>query len=199
MKILETDRLLLRIFQKCDCDAMTLINQDPKVMEYFSAVSDRKQTIEHIERIIKHQEKYGYSLYAVEIKSSAEMIGFVGLLHRTKEEFDAHFMPSTAIGWRLSKKYWNQGYATEAALAVLDYAFKQLNLTEVVSFANPQNEASRRVMEKIGLHHSSNDDFDHPKLAKDSPLCRHVLYRLTKKEYINQDTLKIQHERQHTQ
>lgn len=186
MKILETDRLLLRTFQKSDCDAMTLINQDPKVMEYFPAVGDRKQTIEHIERIIKHQEKYGYSLYAVEIKSSGEMIGFVGLLHRTIEEFDAHFMPSTEIGWRLSAKHWNQGYATEAALAVLDYAFKQLNLTEVVSFTVSQNKASRRVMEKIGLHHSSNDDFDHPKLAKDSPLCRHVLYRLTRKEYINE-------------
>jgi len=186
MKILETDRLLLRTFQKHDCDAMTLINQDPKVMEHFPAVGDRKKTIEHIERIIKHQEKYGYSLYAVEIKSSGEMIGFVGLLHRTREEFDAHFMPSTEIGWRLSAKHWNQGYATEAALAVLDYAFKQLNLSEVVSFTVQQNKASRRIMEKIGLHHSPDDDFEHPKLAKDSPLCRHVLYRLTKKEYINE-------------
>ena len=185
MKILETGRLMLRSFQKNDCDAMTLINQDPKVMEYFPAVGDRKQTIEHIERIIKHQDKYGYSLYAVEIKSSGEMIGFVGLLHRTKEEFDTRFMPSTEIGWRLSAKHWNQGYATEAALAVLDYAFKQLNLTEVVSITVPQNKASRRIMEKIGLHYSSNEDFDHPKLPKNSPLRRHVLYRLTRKEYIN--------------
>ena len=113
------------------------------------------------------------------------MIGFVGLLHRTKEEFDTRFMPSTEIGWRLSAKHWNQGYATEAALAVLDYAFKQLNLTEVVSITVPQNKASRRIMEKIGLHYSSNEDFDHPKLPKNSPLRRHVLYRLTRKEYIN--------------
>lgn len=186
MKILETNRLCLRTFVESDCDTMTLINQDPNVMKYFPAIADRQQTLELIKRIMTHQEKYGYSLYAVEIKSSAELIGFVGLLHRTKEEFDAHFMPSTEIGWRLSSLHWNQGYATEAALAVLDYAFNQLNLKEVVSFTVLQNKASRRVMEKIGLHHSAEDDFDHPKLAKDSPLCRHVLYRLKQKDYINE-------------
>jgi len=129
MKILETERLLLRTFEENDCDAMTLINQDHKVMEYFPSVADRKQTSNHIKRIMNHQEKYDYSLYAVEIKATQEMIGFVGLLHRTREEFDAHFMPSTEIGWRLAAQHWNQGYATEAAQRVLDYAFNHFNLS----------------------------------------------------------------------
>ena len=182
MKILETDRLLLRTFEITDCDALTLINQDPVVMEYLPVIGDRKKTIGHIKLIMKHQEQYGYSLYAVDIKSSGEMIGFVGLLHRKKEEFNTHFTPFTGIGWRLSSQHWNQGYATEAALAVLKYAFKQLNLTEIVSWTVPQNKASRRVMEKIGLHYNFEDDFDDPRIAKDSHLCRQVLYRLKRSE-----------------
>jgi RimJ/RimL family protein N-acetyltransferase len=61
---------------------------------------------------------------------------------------------------------------------VLNYAFDQLDLPEVVSFTPVQNTPSRRVMEKIGMTHDPADDFDHPKLDADSPLLRHVLYRL---------------------
>lgn len=92
-------------------------------------------------------------------------------------------MPIVEIGWRLSSKHWGQGYATEAAKAVLDYAFTELDLNEIISFTVVANAKSRRVMEKIGLHHSEADDFDHPKLSEDSPLKRHVLFRLTRDSY----------------
>ena len=123
------------------------------------------------------------------------MIGFVGLLHRTKEEFDAPFMPATEIGWRLSSKHWNKGYATEAALAVLEYGFTQLNLEEIVSFTVVNNKASRRIMEKIGLQHHPTEDFDHPKLEADSPLRRQVLYRIIKTEYAKYNIIKNKGER----
>lgn len=187
MKILETERLLLRTFKESDLDAMTAINQDPKVMQHFPSLLDQEQTAKLIQKITNYQYKYGYSLYAVELKSTSEMIGFVGLLFRNKEEFDAPFMPSTEIGWRLSSKQWNRGYATEAAIAVLEYGFNHLDLDEIVSFTVPANKASRRVMEKIGLHYNSDDDFDHPNLDKNSHLCRHVLYRLTKQEWQNKN------------
>ncbi|MEM9243742.1 MAG: GNAT family N-acetyltransferase [Pseudomonadota bacterium] len=182
MKILETQRLILRTFHDHDLDAMARINQDPKVMKYFPSIGNRKQTYDHIKRIRTHQARYGYSLYAVELKSTSEMIGFVGLIHRAKKEFGACFTPATEIGWRLSSRHWGKGYATEAALAVLDYAFNYLNLDEVVSFTVVNNQASQRVMEKIGLYRDFQGDFDHPKIAKDNPLCRHVLYRLSKQE-----------------
>lgn len=182
MNILETQRLWLRTFKACDLTAMTAINQDQKVMEHFPSLLDQEQTAKLIQKIMDHQNKYGYSLYAVELKSTHEMIGFVGLLFRTWEEFKAPFMPCTEIGWRLSSKYWNKGYATEAAKAVLNYGFDELGLDEIVSFTVPANKASRRVMEKIGLHHHPNDDFDHPNLDKNSPFCKHVLYRLKKRK-----------------
>ncbi len=93
-------------------------------------------------------------------------------------------MPIVEIGWRLSSHHWGKGYATEAAKAVLRYAFTELNLIEIISFTVKANTKSRRVMEKIGLHHSVADDFDHPKLDENSPLRRHALYRLTRDNYL---------------
>lgn len=182
MRILETERLFLRTFQEKDVESLIAINQDQKVMQFFPAVPTQEETIVFIDKIISHQEEKNFSLYAVEIKNTGEMIGFVGLFTAT---FEAHFTPAIEIGWRLSSKHWNQGYATEAAKAVLEYAFKKLNLDEVVSFTSVLNKSSIRVMQKIGLHTNSEDDFDNPKVPSASPLIGHVLYRLKRSEYLS--------------
>ena len=182
MIILETDRLSLRTWQDSDIDPMTCINQDPKVCEFLPGIGDRAATIAGTERIKKHYAKHGFSLYAVELKSTHEFIGWTGLMIPS---FESHFTPAVEIGWRLASTHWNKGYATEAASAVLKYAFTELKLDEVVSFTVVNNKASRRVMEKIGLWHDSKGDFDHPNIAKDHPLNRHVLYRLSQEKYFN--------------
>lgn len=76
-----------------------------------------------------------------------------------------------------SRESWGSGYATEGALAVKDYAFAELGLTEIVSFTSEVNLRSRRVMEKIGLHRNPTDDFDHPSISEGNLLRRNVLYR----------------------
>ncbi|HBD7468578.1 TPA: GNAT family N-acetyltransferase [Legionella pneumophila] len=182
MRILETKRLFLRTFQEKDVESLIAINQDPKVMQFFPAIPMREETIAFIDKIISHQEEKNFSLYAAEIKNTGEMIGFVGLFTAT---FQAHFTPAVEIGWRLSSKHWNQGYATEAAKAVLDYAFRKLDLGEVVSFTSVLNKPSIRVMQKIGLHTNSEDDFDNTKVPLGSQLIRHVLYRLKRAEYLS--------------
>jgi len=180
VKILETDRLVLRTFEERDIDAMALIDQDPKVREFLLGTADREKTAAGVRKIIRHYDDHGFSLYAVELKSTHEMIGWCGLMIPS---FEAHFTPAVEIGWRLSSNQWHHGYATEAATAVLKYAFENLKLKEVVSFTAAGNIKSRRVMEKIGLEHNPDDDFDHPKIEKSHPLCRHVLYRISKDEY----------------
>lgn len=182
MRILGTERLFLRTFQEEDVESLIAINQDQQVMQFFPAVPTREETIAFIDKIISHQEEKNFSLYAAEIKNTGEMIGFVGLFTAT---FEAHFTPAIEIGWRLSSKHWNQGYATEAAKEVLNYAFKTLNLEEVVSFTSALNKPSIRVMQKIGLHTNSEDDFDNPKVPSGSPLIGHVLYRLKRSEYLS--------------
>jgi len=186
MKILETDRLILRTFQATDEDQMALIDQDPKVCQYLPAIGTRASTEASVQRIIQHYEEHGFSLYAVELKNSGEFIGFLGLI---TPSFQAHFTPAIEIGWRLASQHWNKGYATEGAKAVLHHGFLQLGLDEIVSFTVVNNRASRRVMEKIGLHHHPQVDFDHPRLPADSSLRRHVLYRLSKTEYLKNQSL----------
>ncbi len=186
IKILETDRLILRTFRATDVDQMALIDQDPKVCQYLPAIGTRASTEAGVQRIMQHYESYGFSLSAVELKNSGEFIGFTGLI---TPSFQAHFTPAVEIGWRLASPHWNKGYATEGAKAALHYGFLQLGLNEVVSFTVVNNLASRRVMEKIGLHHQAQDDFDHPRLSANSPLCRHILYRLTKQEYFIQTAM----------
>ena len=179
--ILQTERLILRTWEEFDFYAMTSINMDSKVCEFLPGTVNRDDTKAAIARWQKHYHDKGYTLYAVELKSTHEMIGFLGLM---TPSFEAHFTPAVEIGWRLASKHWNQGYATEGAKAVLHYAFTQIGLDEVVSFTVVNNLASQRVMEKIGLKHNPIDDFEHPNLDKDSPLKRHVLYRLNRSDYL---------------
>ncbi|KTD11053.1 acetyltransferase [Legionella gratiana] len=180
MKTLETKHLILRSFQMTDLDAMASIDADPKVCEFLPALGTRDNTTAGIQRIMSHEQQKGYSLYAVELKVTHEMIGWVGLI---TPSFEAHFTPAVEIGWRLASSHWNKGYATEGAKAVLDYAFTILGLEEVVSFTTEKNVASRRVMEKIGLQYDPKDDFNHPKLSGHK-LERHALYRLKRTEYL---------------
>jgi RimJ/RimL family protein N-acetyltransferase len=107
-------------------------------------------------------------------------VGCVGL---NRPRFDAPFTPCVEVGWRLAAAHWGHGYATEAARASLSLAFGDLGLDEVVSFTVPHNHRSRRVMEKIGMHRTPADDFDHPSLAEGHPLRRHVLYRIRCSEF----------------
>ena len=131
-------------------------------------------------------KKHGFTLFPVELKETSEFIGFVGLnvpgfnIPNFKSKSDI----IVEIGWRLGSNHWNNGYATEAAMAVLRYAFTTLNLTEIISFTTVNNRASRRVMEKIGLHYDATSDFDHPKIALSSLLRPHVLYRKTQIEIL---------------
>ena len=81
------------------------------------------------------------------------------------------------VAWRRARRYWGQGYATEAARAALDYGFGELGLSEIVALTVPTNQRSRRVMDRLGMTRSPEDDFDHPRVPE-GPLRRHVLYRL---------------------
>lgn len=128
-----------------------------------------------VERIEKQFELNGFGLYAVEVTDFEEFIGFVGL---AVPAFEAPFMPCIEIGWRLAAAHWGRGFAPEAARAVLQDGFERVKLAEIVSFTATSNTNSMRVMEKIGMTRSVDDDFMHPNLADGDPLKAHVLYRL---------------------
>jgi len=184
-----THRLLLRPWQDEDISLFAAMNQDPRVMEFFPALLTHEESVQRVAYYRHHFTEHGFGLWAVELKATREFIGFVGLAIPT---FAAQFTPCVEIGWRLAFNHWDQGYATEAARRVLGQAFYEQGLKEVVSFTPRQNLRSQKVMQKLGMIHTPQDDFDHPSLPKDHPLARHVLYRYTEAQLKTQDAVTIE-------
>jgi len=172
---LRTERLLLRRWRDSDRLPFQTLNADPRVMEFMPELLTPATSDALIERIEAHFTPHGFGLSAVELLETNSFVGYIGLVIPS---FDAPFMPAVEIGWRLAFEHWGRGLATEGARAVLGYAFGTLRLDSVVSFTVPANLRSQRVMQKLGMTHDSREDFDHPRLPKDHPLRRHVLYRI---------------------
>jgi RimJ/RimL family protein N-acetyltransferase len=170
-----TSRLVLRAWCESDRSPFAALNADPLVMEHFPTLLSRDQSDAIVNRCVEQLHRNGYGLWAVEIRTSGEFIGFVGL---AAPGWQAAFTPCTEIGWRLARSAWGHGYATEAANAALATAFGPAGLDEVVSFTTTRNLRSQRVMQRIGMTRDPSGDFNHP-LVADGPLRRHVLYRLT--------------------
>jgi RimJ/RimL family protein N-acetyltransferase len=169
-----TERLLLRQWRDEDRAPFAALNADPVVMEYFPATMTREASDSFVDFNAIALAERGWGLWAVEVAATLDFIGFVGL---NEPSFEAHFTPAVEIGWRLAREAWGHGYATEAARAVLAFAFDELGLDDVVSFTTVKNHRSRRVMERLGMTHDPAEDFDHPRVADDR-IRRHVLYRL---------------------
>ena len=179
--IIDTERLILRTWNKEDARSYFQINQDPKVIEFLRGPLTMKQVNDFIPVMNSHGDTDSYTLWAACLKGTGELIGFIGLNYT---DWESHFTPAVEVGWRLGSQFWGKGYATEGAKASLDYGFKKCGLKEIVSFTVPANVRSLGVMEKIGLKRDINGDFAHPKLAVDHPLSQHVLYRLRADEYL---------------
>lgn len=181
--IIETERLILRTWKTEDAVAYYRINQDLKVIEFLRGALTMEEVNEFIQAVNSHNDKYGYTLWATQLKDTGELIGFIGLYFTSTDWEGVPFAPSVDIGWRLGSQYWGKGYATEGAKACLDFGFNTIGLSEIVSFTVPANVRSIRVMEKIGLERDLNGNFAHPKLSDDHPLSQQILFRLAKKKY----------------
>lgn len=182
MKVyLETDRLRLRDWQAEDRKDFARMNADPVIMEFLPRVLSEKDSHHLADKFEKHFEKYGYGLFAVEEKESGEFMGFVGL---NNVDFKAPFTPAVEIAWRLDYPFWGKGYGSEAARAVLDYAFTELELDKIVAFTVPDNDRSQAIIEKIGLQRVEGGEFYYPKLPKDHPAAYQILYALERSDYL---------------
>lgn len=142
---LETKRLHLRPMLETDVDSLYLIFTDPKVMAAFNhPLFTREQMERWLKRNLNHQKEFGYGLFSVIHKGTGELIGDCGL-----EQMED--MGAAELGYDFRSEFWNQGYATEAAIAVRDYAFDVLRLPQLISLIRVGNLASKRVAEKTGM------------------------------------------------
>jgi RimJ/RimL family protein N-acetyltransferase len=172
---LRTARLLLRRWRPSDLEPLSAINADPEVMEFFPATLVREQSAAQIEESELALDTYGYGRWAVELCGERALVGRVGPL---PVEDDLPFFPGVELGWSLAREFWGRGIATEAAMAVCEYAFHTLGLDELLAYTAARNLRSRAVMERLGMRRDPAEDFAYPHLAAEDPLAPHVLYRL---------------------
>ncbi len=147
MKILETERLLLRQIHKDDYSDLFLMNSDPQIMRYVGdgSTRDQQQMGKELDMLISHYVRnQAPGIWATTLKNGNSFVGASGLVHYDNTT-------EVEVGYRFLKQYWNQGYATEASVGLLKYGFETLHLTKIVSSTHPDNIASRRVLEKIGM------------------------------------------------
>ncbi|MGW4440795.1 GNAT family N-acetyltransferase [Streptomyces sp. NPDC004596] len=150
MTEIRTPRLLLRRWHDDDLVPMADINADPRVMRWIDdgSVRDLDHTAEAIERWEEEWDEEGFGLFAVELLASGELIGFTGL---SVPEFLPEVMPAVAISWRLGSQFWDQGYASEAAHATLEFALQDRGLDRVISINRVGDNASENVISKLGM------------------------------------------------
>jgi [ribosomal protein S5]-alanine N-acetyltransferase len=155
----ETERLLLREILPEDEAALFELDSDPEVHRY---VGKRPvETLEQIKMVIAFiRQQYsdnGIGRWAVVEKSSGQFIGWAGLKLFTDEVNG--IKDFYELGYRFMKKHWGKGYATEAAKAILAYGFEELELTAIYGMTDPENTASKKVLEKAGLKYVETFDF----------------------------------------
>ena len=145
---IETSRLTLRLMHATDLDELLRIFTDPRVMASFGGeLFTHEQMQRWLQRNLDHQAQHGYGLFSVILTSDRTLIGDCGL-----EVMDIEGEQVAELGYDFRSNYWHRGYATEAAIAVRDYAFQTLGLSRLISLIRIGNIASRRVAERVGMH-----------------------------------------------
>jgi RimJ/RimL family protein N-acetyltransferase len=172
--VIETDRLELRPFREADRAPFAAINGDPEVGAWLGGTLGPAASDALIERINGHILRHGFGFWAAERKADGRLVGAIGLMR--VEAGNLPVGPCVEIGWRLAREAWGGGLATEGARAALAWGFNQLKLAEIVAFTAATNTRSQGVMRRLGMVHDPARDFDHPRLAQDSPLRRHVVF-----------------------
>jgi len=164
---------MLRPLDDRDRDAVFAINGDPRVGDWLAGAQDRAQSDAFVDRVMAHQAEHGFSFWGVAPKASGAVVGLTGLIVMGD---DLPPGPCVEVGWRFAPDAWGQGYASEAARAALDWGFANRDLAEIIAITATTNLASQAVMRRVGMAPDPARDFDHPKLAADHPLRRHVLF-----------------------
>ena len=144
--VLETGRLTLRPLCDDDVDELSELLGDAEALALWGEPLDRDGARAWIERNRARYEADGFGRCAVVLRATGELVGDCGLARTTVEG-----VPEVELGWIVSRAYWGQGIATEAAEAWRDHAFGRLGLDRIVSMVSEENVASRRVAEKLGM------------------------------------------------
>lgn len=164
-RILETERLVLREYVQSDFDALYAILSDPETMRHYPKPYDKDGTQRWLNWSFENYRKYGFGLWAIELKESGAFIGDCGI---TMQPIDGSWLPE--IGYHVNKHHWRRGYAKEAARAVRDWCFTHTDFDAVYSYMTASNVASYSTAASVGMTRIKQYDDDG---------VPHFVYRLT--------------------
>lgn len=182
MQVLTTTRLELRPWRDSDREPFAMLNADPEVMRFMPHRLERAASDALLDALQQAIAARGWGAWAVARRDDGEFLGYVGL---ATVSFSAPFTPCLEVLWRLKRSSWGQGYATEGARRCLAFAFETLAAQDVHAFTVPANLRSRAVMQRLGMRHLADGDFEHPRLPVGHPLRPHVLYRISREEWLS--------------
>lgn len=145
---LETNRLIIRIPELADFDSMYALQSDAEVMQYVgTGVRTQAEVRLGLEKAIAHQEKHGFSLGSVYEKNGGDFVGRAGLIYLGFNDTQK----DVEVAYALTKATWGKGYATELANALIEWGFQHLEVERLIAVTNPNNQRSRRVLEKAKM------------------------------------------------
>jgi RimJ/RimL family protein N-acetyltransferase len=145
--ILETQRLRLREFHQDDLDELGAMVADEDQMSFYPRPKTRDEAFAWISRNLTLYQEYGFGFWLIESLPTSGFLGYCGIRPLAFEGAS-----EIEIGWHTKKAFWNQGIATEAAMAARDLAFRRFGLLRLIAIIHPDHIASRRVAESIGMH-----------------------------------------------
>ena len=144
--IIKTKRLILREYTYNDFEELYKILSDPITMKHYPKPYDEKGTKRWIEWNLDNYERYGFGLWAIELRETGEFIGDCGI---TIQNINGEMLPE--VGYHINKNHWQKGYAKEAGKAVIEWGFKNTNYTALYSYMNAENVASYSTAVSIGM------------------------------------------------
>lgn len=176
-RLIETERLILRLPHPSDHAALYAMWADPAVMADLGPVKDAAASEAALERHDGYRHE-GLGFLTVEHKVDGAVLGFCGLKrgdppHPIAGEVEA--------GWMIARSHWRQGYALEAMRAVLDWGWAGFDMQRIVAITSARNDASQAMMTRLGMARLANGDFAHSGFAADDPLRHMVTYSINRR------------------
>jgi RimJ/RimL family protein N-acetyltransferase len=153
MTLLTTERLRLAPFDDAHVDGLNAINSDPQVMRYLGSPESRKETLEVIQRVKRRWIEYGFSWWSFIERASDQIVGAGCIQHLRRSGESPDPACPLEVGWRLRRDRWHQGLATEAAVAMADFAFQTLRADVLYAVCRAENTASASVMKRLGMRY----------------------------------------------
>jgi RimJ/RimL family protein N-acetyltransferase len=153
MTVLATIRLSLVPFDIDHVDGLNAMNADPEVMRYLTArLETRDDTVALVQRVQRHWATFGHSWWSLIDRETRQLVGAAVLQHlRRAAAPEPDATCPLEVGWRLRRDCWGRGFATEAARAVVEFAFATQDADELLAVCNPDNRASAQVMRRLGM------------------------------------------------